>query len=258
MTAGDRGGCRTRRPPGGAWLPASGSAGSAGREAGVADQTWQSFLMPEDPRHRAGKTTKISHVDHHRVQPVSLKLCPRIQGRPEPPLPTVHRYPAAMAPPEGSTPARHQARLPRRPGPPAQGRRRHRAPAHRTRRAAHADRLRPALHPRRGSRLGITRAIPEPGHQTHTETTTTAPKCSTNPACTIRVLLNYRQKPQLALLIYLGSLHGPGGRLLCRPVGIASTWRIAKASWRYLAIFRLAGDPVASGVLEPALAWPWA
>jgi hypothetical protein len=25
------------------------------------------------------------------VQPVSLKLCPRIQGRPEPPLPTVHR-----------------------------------------------------------------------------------------------------------------------------------------------------------------------
>jgi chromosome segregation protein len=40
---------------------------------------------------------------HRHVQPVSLKLCPRIQGRPEPPLPTVHRYPAATAPPEGST-----------------------------------------------------------------------------------------------------------------------------------------------------------
>jgi hypothetical protein len=36
-------------------------------------------------------------------------------------------------------------------------------------------------------------------------------------------------------------------------VGIAYTWRIVKASWRYLASFRLAGDPVASGVLGAGL-----
>jgi hypothetical protein len=45
---------------------------------------------------------------------------------------------------------------------------------------------------------------------------------------------------------------GPHGQRRCS-VGIASTWRIAKASWRYLAIFRLAGDPVASGVLGAGL-----
>ncbi len=53
--------------------------------------------------------------------------------------------PGAVQPPARRTPARHQARPPRRPGPPARGRRRHRTPAHRTRRAAHADCLRPDL-----------------------------------------------------------------------------------------------------------------
>lgn len=36
-------------------------------------------------------------------------------------------------------------------------------------------------------------------------------------------------------------------------VGIGPTWRIVKASWRYLASLRLAGDPVASGVLGVGL-----
>jgi hypothetical protein len=36
-------------------------------------------------------------------------------------------------------------------------------------------------------------------------------------------------------------------RLLCRRVGNSSTWRIVKASWRYLASLRLAGDPGAPG-----------
>ena len=38
-------------------------------------------------------------------------------------------------------------------------------------------------------------------------------------------------------------------------VGTGSTWRIGKASWRYLASFRLPGDPVASGVPR-ADSWP--
>ena len=48
-----------------------------------------------------------------------------------------------------SPPARHQERHPHQPGPPARDRRRHRPAAHRARRTAHADRLRPALRPRR-------------------------------------------------------------------------------------------------------------
>jgi hypothetical protein len=78
-------------------------------------------------------------------------------------------------PPARSPPARHQERHPHQPGPPDRDHRRHRPPAHRARRATHADRLRPALRPRRPPRPGITRAVPEPDHQTRTVTTVTAP-----------------------------------------------------------------------------------
>ena len=47
--------------------------------------------MPGDPRHRAGKTTKTSRVGTSPCRPVSLELCPRIQGRPEPPVDTIHQ-----------------------------------------------------------------------------------------------------------------------------------------------------------------------
>ena len=67
-----------------------------------------------------------------------------------------------------------EVRHPHQPGPPARDRHRHRPAAHRARRETHADRLRPALRPRRPSRPGVTRAIPEPDHQTRTVTTAAA------------------------------------------------------------------------------------
>jgi hypothetical protein len=45
-----------------------------------------------------------------------------------------------------------------------------------------------------------------------------------SPGLPIRVLLNYRQKPQLALLIYLGSLHL---RVELRGVCCAKSLRVA-------------------------------
>jgi hypothetical protein len=85
------------------------------------------------------------------------------------------------------------------------------------RRATHADRLRPDLRPRSGSRPGITRAISESGHQAHTVTTTTAPKCSTNPALPHPGAAQLPRSPQLALLIYVRSLQELQG------AGITST-----------------------------------
>lgn len=80
--------------------------------------------------------------------------------------PQASHPPRPAQPQPRSPPARHQDRHPHQPAPPARGRRRHRPPAHRARRATHADRLRPALRPRCPPRPGITRAVPEPGHQT--------------------------------------------------------------------------------------------
>lgn len=67
----------------------------------------------------------------------------------------------------------------------------------------------PALRPRRRPCPGITRAVPEPDHQTRTVTTATAAKCSTTQPCPTPSATQLLPKSQLTPLIYLGSLQEP-------------------------------------------------
>ena len=111
---------------------------------------------PRPPPRRPRRTRRVHHGRLERLHPPRRRA-----AHPKAPHP-----PRPAQPPARSPPARHQDRHPHQPAPPARDHRRHRPAAHRARRAAHADRLRPALRPRRPPRPRITRPVSEPGHQT--------------------------------------------------------------------------------------------
>ena len=72
---------RTRPRPGGVSPRVSGGAGSAGR----AVSAWQPFPHARGPLATGRKDSPLIAA----TQPVSLQLCPRTQGRPEPPTPMI-------------------------------------------------------------------------------------------------------------------------------------------------------------------------
>jgi hypothetical protein len=110
--------------------------------------------------------------------------------------PKAPRPPRPARPPPRSPPPRHQERQPHQPGPPARDHRRHPPPAHRARRAAHADRLRPALRPRRPPRPGITRPVPkEQERQSRNVIPNATRDCSLTRQPARRELFNYNETP---------------------------------------------------------------